>query len=41
MMQPVIQRFWQQHELYDGTYVIDDLLELFQALGEAHGRVGA
>ena len=37
MMQPVIQKIWQQHELFDGTYVIDDLIELLQTLGESHG----
>lgn len=39
-MQPVLMRFWQQHETWDGTYVVDDLIDLIDAAAEggAHGQ---
>lgn len=29
---PVIKRYWKQHELWDGTYVITDLLDIIDAM---------
>lgn len=35
MMRPVLMRYWQQREIWDGTYVVDDLLALMEMMGEA------
>ena len=29
---PVAERLWQQHELWDGTYTLDDLLDITEML---------
>lgn len=29
---PVVEGMWKQHELWDGTYVLDDLLDIHEAL---------
>lgn len=29
---PVIEKLWKQHELWDGTYVLDDLLDIHEAM---------
>lgn len=29
---PVIERYWKQHELWDGTYTLDDLLDIHEAM---------
>lgn len=29
----VIQGYWKQHELWDGTYVLTDVIDLLEALG--------
>lgn len=29
---PVSEGMWKQHELWDGTYVLDDLLDIHEAL---------
>lgn len=29
---PVVEKLWQQHELWDGTYTFDDLLDIHEAL---------
>lgn len=30
---PVVKKLWKQHELWDGTYTITDLLDINEALG--------
>lgn len=37
-MMPVVMKIWRQHELWDGTYVIDDLLDLLEALEASSGK---
>ncbi len=37
-MQPVIMRYWQQCETFDGTYIVDDLLDLMEMLEAADGK---
>lgn len=27
-MRPIVARYWQQHQTFDGTYTIDDLLAI-------------
>lgn len=29
---PVIKRYWKQYELWDGTYNLDDLLDILEAI---------
>ena len=29
---PVAARLWQQHELWDGTYTLDDLLDIVELI---------
>ena len=29
---PVVEKLWKQHELWDGTYTFDDLLDIHEAL---------
>ncbi len=29
---PVAMGFWQQHELWDGTYTLDDLLDIAEMI---------
>ena len=29
---PVSQGFWKQHELWDGTYTLDDLLDIIELI---------
>ena len=29
---PVAAGFWQQHELWDGTYTLDDLLDITELI---------
>ena len=29
---PVAERLWQQHELWDGTYTLDDLLDIVELI---------
>ena len=29
---PVAAGFWQQHELWDGTYTLDDLLDIVELI---------
>ena len=29
---PVTEHLWQQHELWDGTYTLDDLLDITEML---------
>lgn len=29
---PVVEKLWKQHELWDGTYTFDDLLDVHEAL---------
>ena len=29
---PVAAGFWQQHELWDGTYTLNDLLDILEVL---------
>lgn len=31
-MRPVVMRFWAQHELFDGTYIVDDLIDILAAM---------
>ena len=41
MYAPVAAGLWRQHELWDGTYVLDDLLdiiEIMQVKGENERR---
>ena len=41
MYSPVAAGMWRQHELWDGTYTLDDLLdaiELMQVKGENERR---
>ncbi|MBR0513344.1 MAG: hypothetical protein IJK06_03730 [Clostridia bacterium] len=41
MFLPVALGFWKQHELWDGTYTLDDLLdivELIRVRNENHSR---
>lgn len=30
---PVVRKLWKQHELWDGTYTITDLLDINEAMG--------
>lgn len=34
MYQPVIMGYWRQHELWDGTYTVGDLLEILYHMKE-------
>ena len=29
---PVLKGFWKQHELWDGTYLLTDLLDIHEAM---------
>ena len=29
---PVLKRYWKQHELWDGTYTLSDLLDILEAI---------
>jgi hypothetical protein len=29
---PVMAGFWKQHELFDGTYTVDDLLDIHEMM---------
>lgn len=29
---PVLKKYWKQHELWDGTYTITDLLDIYEAI---------
>jgi len=29
---PVTEGFWRQHELWDGTYTLDDLLDIIELI---------
>lgn len=29
---PVLAKLWKQHELWDGTYIITDLLDIHEAM---------
>jgi hypothetical protein len=29
---PITEKLWQQHELWDGTYTLDDLLDVHEAM---------
>ena len=29
---PVVQQMWKQHELWDGTYKFNDLIDILEAL---------
>lgn len=29
---PVESRYWRQHELYDGTYTLDDLMDYHEMI---------
>ncbi len=29
---PVVKRVWKQYELWDGTYIFDDLLDIHEAI---------
>ncbi len=29
---PVLKKYWKQHELWDGTYTITDLLDIWEAM---------
>ena len=29
---PVVEKLWRQHEIWDGTYTFDDLLDIHEAL---------
>ena len=29
---PVARGFWRQHELWDGTYTLDDLLDILEMI---------
>ena len=31
-MRPVLEGLWRQHETWDGTYVVDDLVEIHALL---------
>ena len=35
---PVIYGFWRQHEVWDGTYTIDDLLDIVEVILARRGR---
>lgn len=32
LFRPVIAGMWRQHQLWDGTYTVDDLLDAHEAL---------
>ena len=32
---PVLAGLWQQHELWDGTYTLNDLLDIVEVLAAA------
>ena len=40
LFMPVAAGFWKQHELWDGTYTLDDLLDITEVIlvqiGRAH-----
>lgn len=29
---PVLKRYWKQHELWDGTYTLSDLMDILEAI---------
>jgi hypothetical protein len=29
---PVVAGLWKQHELWDGTYTLDDLLDIYEVM---------
>ena len=35
---PVIYGFWRQNELWDGTYTIDDLLDIVEVISVRRAR---
>ena len=35
---PVIYGFWRQHELWDGTYTLDDLLDVVEVIAVRKAR---
>lgn len=35
LFRPVVAGHWRQHELWDGTYTVDDLLDIHEAM-DAH-----
>lgn len=38
---PVALGYWQQHELWDGTYTLDDLMDLLDVIAAVRrGREG-
>lgn len=32
LYQPVLKRYWRQHELWDGTYTFEDLIDICEAI---------
>ena len=35
---PVAAGFWKQHELWDGTYTLDDLLDIVELIRVRRGN---
>ena len=35
---PVMAGYWKQHEMWDGTYTIDDLLDIVEVISVRRAR---